>query len=334
MNILGLETSCDETAVALLQVQGDNFVLPINLVSSQINLHQKYGGVVPEVAARAHVETIFPLLQESGLAADGSGVDVIAVTGGPGLLPALRIGLETAKALAFAWHKPLVAVNHLEGHIYSPWLSAIKPSFPALALIVSGGHTEIVLVKDHLNYQIVGATRDDAAGEAFDKVAKLLGLGYPGGPAIAQQAQLGDPASIPFPRPMSDSGDFDFSFSGLKTAVAVYLKQHPEAPVADVAASFQQAAVDILVQKTLAAVKKFQPQALILGGGVSANLHLRKTLGESLTARHPAITYHVPNLEFTGDNAAMIAAAGYFHAQAKRFVNPVTLIASPNLRLK
>lgn len=333
MNILGIETSCDETALALLSVQDGNFSLSKNLVSSQIDLHAKYGGVVPEVAARAHTETIFPLLQEAGLNPDGSEVDVIAVTCGPGLLPALRIGLELGKTLAFVWHKPLVAVNHLEGHLYSPWLSSGHPQFPALALIVSGGHTELVLFKDHLAYEVIGATRDDAAGEAFDKVAKLLGLGYPGGPAISQQAAQGDPAAIDFPRPMLESGDFDFSFSGLKTAAAVYLKENPGAPVADVAASFQQAVVETLVQKTLSAVKKHQPKSVILGGGVSANPLLRETLQQSLKETYPDVTYHAPDLEFTGDNAAMIAAAGYFHAQDRRFVDPVKLIARPNLPL-
>lgn len=327
MNILGIETSCDETAIALLQAKDDNFVLVKNLVSSQIDLHAKYGGVVPEVAARAHTESIFPLLSEANIRPDGFDVDVIAVTAGPGLLPALRIGLELGKTLALVWGKPLVAVNHLEGHLYSPWLSESKPALPSLALIVSGGHTEIVLMKDHLAYEVIGATRDDAAGEAYDKVAKLLGLGYPGGPILSKIARDGDPAAIDFPRPMLESKDFDFSFSGLKTAVAVYLKEHPDAPVADVAASFQQAVIDTLVAKTMAAVKKHQPKSLILGGGVSANPLLRVSLDKVLQELNPDITFHAPDMEFTGDNAAMIAAAGYFKAKAGRFADPATLTA-------
>ena len=340
MRILGIESSCDETAIAIVSGNGDDLVIEKSLIASQAALHAKYGGVVPEVAAREHIDAIFPLLLESGIPRDGSGIDAIAVTSGPGLVPALRVGVELAKTLAWAWKKPLVGVNHLEGHLYSTF----KPiEFPALALLVSGGHTEIVLMKDHGAYERVGATRDDAAGEAFDKVAKLLGLGYPGGPAVSRAAESGDPTAIAFPRPMMESGDFDFSFSGLKTAVAVYLRSLAPSPllpqggvgggprVADVCASFQAAVVDVLVAKTMRAAEKFQPKCLILAGGVSAN----KALRASLEAQAKACGYPIlfPDLALTGDNAAMIAAAGYFHALRGDFCDPLTLVADPNMEL-
>ncbi|MFC1788141.1 tRNA (adenosine(37)-N6)-threonylcarbamoyltransferase complex transferase subunit TsaD, partial [Patescibacteria group bacterium] len=286
----------------------------------------------PEVAARKHAQIIMPLLLEVGIDPQGSGIDVVAVTAGPGLVPALRIGVELGKALAYMWHKPLVAVNHLEGHLYSNWLEQNKPAFPCLALLVSGGHTELILMKDHGQYELIGMTRDDAAGEAFDKVAKLLGLGYPGGPEISKQAEQGNPEAIAFPRPMLESGDYDFSFSGLKTAVAVYLKANPKHDIADVCASFQAAVIETLVIKTMKAVDKYQPQSVILSGGVSANKKLRDDLGTAVLSRS-GITYHAPDLFLTGDNATMIAVAGYYRALAKDFVDPLVLSADPNLRL-
>jgi N6-L-threonylcarbamoyladenine synthase len=333
MRILGLETSCDETAVALVVGHAGRLVIEKSLVSSQVKLHAQYGGVVPEVAARQHVEAIMPMLLAAGVPRDGAGVDAIAVTAGPGLLPSLRIGVELAKALAFAWGKPLVPVNHLSGHIYSVWFNDLLPAFPALALLVSGGHTELILMRGHGQYEVVGATRDDAAGEAFDKVGKLLGLGYPGGPAVSATAQAGDPNAVILPRPMLKSDDLDFSFSGLKTAVAVYLKEHLAVKVADVAAGFQDAVVDTLVAKTMTAVKKYSPASLILCGGVSANAQLRVTLGDQLRATAPLATYHVPELSLTGDNAAMVAAAGYFSAREGKFVEPTTLVPSASLSL-
>jgi len=339
MRILGIESSCDETAIAIVSGNpaagggaGGDLVIETSLIASQAALHAKYGGVVPEVAAREHIDAIFPLLLEAGIPRDGSGIDAIAVTSGPGLVPALRVGVELAKTLAWAWGKPLVGVNHLEGHLYSTF-KAIE--FPALALLVSGGHTEIVLLKDHGVYERVGATRDDAAGEAFDKVAKLLGLGYPGGPAVSKAAESGNPAAIAFPRPMMESGDFDFSFSGLKTAVAVYLRPfdplvlRPSVP--DVCASFQAAVVDVLVAKTMRAAEKFHPKCLILAGGVSANRALRA----SLEAQAKACGYPIlfPDLALTGDNAAMIAAAGYYHAMRGDYRDPLTLVADPNMEL-
>src|SRR3989339_2083912 len=316
MRILGIESSCDETAVALVRGEGDRVLIEKNLVASQAALHAKYGGVVPEVAAREHVDVILPLLLEFVVAHAGSGGDVGAVAAGPGLVPALRIGVGLAKTLAWAWQKPLVAVNHLEGHLYSSFRPLI---FPALALLVSGGHTELVFMRGHGEYARIGGTRDDAAGEAFDKGAKLLGLGYPGGPAVSKMAQQGNLSAVDFPRPMLESGDFDFSFSGLKTAVAVRRAAHPGDLVEDVCASFQAAAIDTLVAKTLRAVDAYQPKSVILAGGVAANYSLRETLAGQLATRDPQPEFFVPELAFTGDNAAMIAAAGYYRARRKDF---------------
>ena len=356
MKILGIETSCDETSMAIVEERGGRFFVEKNLIASQIALHETYGGVVPEVAARAHVETMMPLLIEAGVSSDGAGIDAIAVTAGPGLVPALRIGVELGKTLAWSWGKPLLAVNHLEGHICSVWLNETQPTFPALALLVSGGHTELIFMRDHGVYGRLGATRDDAAGEAFDKVAKLLGLGYPGGPIISKMAEMGDPKAIAFPRPMLESGDFDFSFSGLKTAVSVYLKQRsllqrhcedersedeaiflnredcfarPECRARnDICASFQEAVVETLVTKTKQAAQKHHPASIILSGGVAANMRLREALQAAF-----AIPVHIPQMKFTTDNAAMIAVAGFFKAERKEFADPLALVADPNLQL-
>ncbi len=365
MRILGIESSCDETAMAIVSENNGVIVLEKSLVASQIDLHRIYGGVVPEVAAREHVSAIFPMLRELGVSRDGHEIDAISVTAGPGLVAALRIGVELAKTLAWLWNKPLVAANHLEGHVYSVWTSAssrrqegspsvgeilrsaqddasIVPQFPALCLLVSGGHTELFLMRDHAQYELIGMTRDDAAGEAFDKVAKLLGLEYPGGPAIAKIAPEGNPNAIAFPRPMLESGDSDFSFSGLKTAVRVYIEKTSPRPspsqgegvsVADIAASFQQAVVDILTIKTLAAVHRFAPKSVILSGGVSANRALRDSLSSELAKQFPDVTFHAPDLSLSGDNAAMIAVAGLFRAKQTDFVDPLTLEANPNMRL-
>lgn len=333
MTILAIETSCDETAIAIVSEKDGVFEIHNQILASQAKIHAQYGGVVPEVAAREHAHLIFPLLKELGVTHDGEGIDAIAVTAGPGLVPALRIGVEMGKALAYLWKKPLVPVNHLEGHFYSVWLEQEQvPEFPALCLLVSGGHTELILAKEHGEYELLGMTRDDAVGEAFDKVAKLLNLGYPGGPAIAKKATEGNPEAINFPRPMRDSGDFDFSYAGLKTAVRVHLDQHEES-VEDVAASFQQAAIEILVEKTLKAVKQVDPKSVIVAGGVSASSLLREMLGNQLEQKYPDISFHVPHLTYTGDNATMIAAAGIMNAKKKQFVDPLSLKANPNMRL-
>jgi len=344
MRVLGIETSCDETALAIVK-KNDNgeFEIEKHLLASQVLVHAEFGGVVPEVAAREHIATIFPMLDELGIEKDGQGIDAIAVTAGPGLVPALRIGVELGKVLSWVWKKPLVAVNHLEGHIYSVWIHKTSntqnqiPVFPALCLLVSGGHTELILMKDHGEYELIGMTRDDAAGEAFDKVAKLLGLGYPGGPAISKSAEKGNPKAISFPRPMIDTEDLDFSFSGLKTAVKNEMAQMSQkaqmAKREDIAASFQAAVVETLVTKTMRAVEKYKPKSVILSGGVSANQSLRSSLKQVLNKQYSEISFHAPELFLTGDNAIMIAIAGAHHAMKNEFVDPLTLVADPNMRL-
>lgn len=360
MKILGIETSCDDTAAALIEAKRGRFTVIRELRSSQIDLHKKYGGVVPEVAARAHAELIMPLIRDviarssksdeaiqTGLlrrARNDSKPDVIAVTAGPGLITALMVGVQTATSLAYAWDVPLVAVNHIEGHIYGNWLEPKqKITFPALALIVSGGHTELILMRDHGKYKLIGKTRDDAAGEAFDKVGKLLGFDYPGGPKISQAAEDGDPNAIPFPRPMINSGDYDFSFAGLKTAALYWLRDHPviarrpsgrrSNPVADFSASFEQAIVDVLVAKTIRAAKEYRPRSVLLGGGVAANRHLRAALAEAVSTNYPEASLTVPPLFATVDNAPMIAVAGYFHAKRKDFTPWKKITANPNWRI-
>lgn len=323
--ILGIETSCDETAAAIVK---DGHTMLSNVVASQIDLHAPYGGVFPEVASRAHIEVIAAVvhqaLEEGNVTYDD--IDAIAVTRGPGLAGSLLVGVNFAKGLAFGWNKPLVGVNHLEGHIYSLWLTeaAEKLRFPVITLIVSGGHSELVLVTGHGRYQHLGGTQDDAAGEAFDKVARLIGLGYPGGPAIQKAATGGSDRAFNFPRARTDA-PYDFSFSGLKTAVLRQVTVQPpagqprkrgeerDAPlkpglrVNDVAASFQQAVVDALVKKTVQAAREYEATAILIAGGVSANSALRESMREKAD-----IPVHYPPLHLCTDNAAMIAAAGYF----------------------
>src|SRR3989344_2994138 len=347
MKILGIETSCDETAVAIVEGRGENVRVIRDAVASQIKIHAKYGGVVPEVAARAHVEKIDALLRglrtaDYGLRRDGKGIDAIAVTAGPGLITSLRVGVDVARTLAWAWDKPLVGVNHLEGHIYANFIGDENGKkrggkgkekgirFPAVVLIVSGGHTELVLMTRHGKYRLLGATRDDAAGEAFDKVAKILGLGYPGGPAVSKAAGRGNPDAIAFPRPMINSPDFDFSFAGLKTSVLYRVRDSkfhiPNSKfIADVCASFEKAAVEVLVEKTIRAAAKHKAKTVLLAGGVAANSRLRKDLGRAISARLPTTHYSLPTLEYTTDNAAMIAAAGYFRARKRQFADPLKL---------
>ncbi|MEK7105099.1 MAG: tRNA (adenosine(37)-N6)-threonylcarbamoyltransferase complex transferase subunit TsaD [Patescibacteria group bacterium] len=336
MRIFGIETSCDETAMAIVEGKGDRVKVKANIVASQMKLHEKYGGVVPEVAARQHVETIIPMLSEI-VPPNGKGIDAIAVTYGPGLVPALRVGVELGRTLSLLWQKPLIGVNHLEGHIYSNWLKPrYKPMvFPALVLIVSGKHTEIVLMKGYGKYQLLGETRDDAAGEAFDKVARILGLPYPGGPAVSRLAKEGNGSRFDLPRPMIDSKDFDFSFSGLKTAVLYTWREAGEkkALKADMAASFQEAAVGVLVGKMTKAIALTKPKTVMIAGGVAANEHLRSRLGKAIKKQFPKVKFIVPEMKYTGDNAAMIAAAGYFRALKKDFVDPRDLEANPNLGL-
>ncbi|MBI4494301.1 MAG: tRNA (adenosine(37)-N6)-threonylcarbamoyltransferase complex transferase subunit TsaD [Chloroflexi bacterium] len=314
--ILGIETSCDETAAAVVR---DGRFIESNRVAAQIELHRRYGGVVPEVASRAHLATMLPVLQEALEQAQvgWSGLDAVAVTYGPGLAGALLVGLNVAKALAYARGLPLIGVNHLEGHVYANWLVADgavadgTPPFPFVCLIVSGGHSDLVLVEQHLRYRRLGRTRDDAAGEAFDKAARILGLGYPGGPAIQQAAEQGDRRRFPLPRAWL-AGSSDFSFSGLKTALLRLVASLGQPlPVADLAASFQDAVVDVLVSKTVQAARDTSARAITLGGGVAANLPLRQHMAE----RSPVPVY-CPPVPLCTDNGAMIAAAGFVRYQA------------------
>jgi N6-L-threonylcarbamoyladenine synthase len=348
MIILAIETSCDETAAAIVRVKGKKAEVLSDVVSSQIKMHSAFGGVVPQLAARAHLRNMVPVLDKAFKKAGISKkkIDYVAVTAGPGLIPALMIGVNAAKALAFTLNKPLVAVNHLEGHIYANWLlkekgnsyALRKMQFPVLCLIVSGGHTQLVLMKEDLKFQIVGETVDDAVGEAFDKVAKILGIGYPGGPLIEKLALSGDKNKIQFPRPMIGSGDLNFSFSGLKTAV-LYETQNKDKTdkkyQEDVAASFQTAVLDVLTAKTLKAAKKYGVKNVFMGGGVSANKALRKALSDRFKKELPDIDVSFPPFKFTTDNALMIAIAGYYHIlQNKNVRDYKNVKADMNLRLK
>jgi len=310
MIVLGIETSCDETAAAVL---ADGRRILSDVVASQDALHAPWGGVVPELASRRHLEIIGPVV-ERALAEAGvklGDLDGLAVTQGPGLVGSLLVGCAVAKALAWAHRKPLVGVNHLEGHIYAAFLVEPAPTHPFVALVVSGGHTALYHARAPLHYALLGQTRDDAAGEAFDKVAKLLGLGFPGGPAIQRVAEQGDPRAIAFPLAQMTDGARDFSFSGIKTSVSLYVKRHgPLSPaaVADVAASFQAAVVKMLVRKTVRAALHVGVKRVVLTGGVAANGPLRQALGRE--AEDHGITLHIPPPRLCTDNAAMITAAG------------------------
>jgi len=326
--VLGIETSCDETAAAV--VANGSAVLS-SVVSSQVDLHARFGGVVPELASRAHVQLLTPVvaevLVESGL--EGDGIDAVAATVGPGLVGALLVGISAAKALALVWGVPFIGVNHMEGHLYAAFLEQPDLELPTVVLLVSGGHTMIVLMEGHGRYRLLGATVDDAVGEAYDKVARFLGLGYPGGPAIDRLAREGDPEAIRFPRPMLAEG-YDFSFSGLKTAVVNHGRNNPDLNVADVAASFQAAAVDVLVAKARRAAADTGATSICIGGGVAANSLLRKRIVEA--CEQDGIAAFVPSRELCTDNAAMIAAAAWWRYQADG-ATPMDAGAVPNLRL-
>ncbi|HEU0050954.1 MAG TPA: tRNA (adenosine(37)-N6)-threonylcarbamoyltransferase complex transferase subunit TsaD [Patescibacteria group bacterium] len=339
LRVLGIETSCDETAVALVAFHDQQIEVIHHFVSSQIPIHQKYGGVVPEVAARSHVPETVSLITKA-LGETGMGAfDAIAVTSGPGLPTALRVGIEAARTIAYASKKSIIGINHLEGHIASAWLNEENRAhwkFPLLALIVSGGHTELVLMQNFGVYELIGQTRDDAAGEAFDKSAKLLGLPYPGGPEIAKRATKGNPNAFSLPRPMLDDPTFDFSFSGLKTAVrlAWQERQNPsETELNDFCASLEQAIVDILVQKTLRAAHAYHVHGILLVGGVSANEHLRRELGEQIRQELPETYFFPSDKAYITDNAAMIAAAGYWHLKKNEQTDWKTLDAKPDWNL-
>jgi N6-L-threonylcarbamoyladenine synthase len=319
VRILGLESSCDETAAAIVE-QGR--IILSNVVASQVDLHAKFGGIFPEVASRQHILSIHPIVEQALLQAHLtlSDLDAIAITRGPGLPGSLVVGMNVAKGLSLGTGLPLVGINHLEAHVYSAWLHQVdepprpEPQFPLVALIVSGGHTELVVMTGHLTYRRLGATLDDAAGEAFDKVARLLALAYPGGPAIQEAAKDGNPRAFQFPRAWLEGG-WDFSFSGLKTAVLREVRQMEASglplPVGDLAASFQRAVVDVLVGKTLAAAREFEAVHVLVAGGVSANLPLREAFQEQ-----SPLPVHIPPLFLSTDNAAMIAGAGYYRLAA------------------
>jgi len=406
MKILGIETSCDETAASIVNCENGKIEILSNIISSQVKLHAKWGGVVPNLAAREHLKNIIPVLKLSLKRAGikPADLDLIAVTNGPGLIPALLIGTNVAKTLSYVWEKPLIGIHHIEGHIYanmirvnsnnqipiSNKISKLKNSkliqnskfkiqnfdmnFPALCLVVSGGHTQLVLMKDHLKYEIIGQTLDDAVGEAFDKVARILNIGYPGGPAIAKWAKSYNlktkTYNLNLPRPMLNKKNFDFSFSGLKTAVLYETKKHPARNamltsnasrsnaswhsvaggpellkdkdyIIELCHEFQQATIDVLVAKTLKAAEKYVPKTILLAGGVSANQELRKQLGEKIKTDMPDTRYQIPDTIFTGDNAAMIAAAACFRwnkmtkAQKKKsFQNWKDLDTDANLKMK
>jgi len=379
MKILGIESSCDDTSVALVDITDEKIEIVAEKTASQIEVHKKYGGVVPEIAGRKHAEKILPVVEEvmkEGIRSPKSEVrkpDVIAVTSGPGLITGLIVGVETAKTLSYLWDIPIVSVNHIEGHIHSILIGfqhsgfsiqnkkksevrspKSKINYPALCLIVSGGHTELILSKKQGQYERIGGTVDDAVGECFDKVAKLLGFDYPGGPKISQFAQEGNPRAIEFPRPMLNSSGFNMSFAGLKTAALYWLRDNELLPIHtmdnvllsgisgvqkeqpsinDFCASFEQAIIDVLVTKTLKAADKCKPKTIILGGGVSANKKLRDTLENEIKKQSPLSTFYFPLPAYCMDNAAMIAVGAYHHAKKKKFTSWNALQANPNWKL-
>ncbi len=360
MIILAIETSCDETACAIIEAKKDKIDILSNSISSQIKLHAIWGGVVPNLAAREHLKNILPViknsLKEAGLSFKK--IDLLAVTEGPGLIPALLIGVNATKTLSYVWQKPLLGIHHIEGHIYANFVSPkSRIKFPALCLVVSGGHTQLVYMKNHLDYKIIGQTLDDAVGEAFDKIARILNIGYPGGPLVAKWAtkfkESTSKFEIKFPRPMLNKNNFDFSFSGLKTAVLYETKKNPallkdKAYISTVCHEFQQASIDVLVKKTLHAAEKYpptgqagKPKTIMLAGGVSANKELRQQLGDAIEKSLPNTIYRIPEIGLTGDNAAMVAAAAYFRwkkmpEKARKLTknNWKKITADANLKMK
>jgi len=385
MVILAIETSCDETAVALVKYQKSRFKILSDIVSSQVKIHAKWGGIVPNLAKREHQKNLVPVLTSSLKGAnllkrgDEKGanllkkeelkdlekilereetlfkklknflinyrkpkIDSIAVTTGPGLEPALWVGVNFARALSYFWNLPVIPVNHIEAHIFANFISRPfrikdKTIFPLLCLSVAGGHTQLILVKDYGKYRLLGETRDDTAGECFDKVARMLGLGYPGGPIISKFAEKGNPKAFKFPRPMIYTKDFDFSFSGLKTAVLYFLKGYNKNAIKrykkDICASFQQAVIDVLIAKTLKAAKKFKVKTIALSGGVTANKELRKQLEKRISKEIPEAKYYIPDIKLCTDNAAMVGATAYFRSLKKETKNWQDIKANANLKI-
>lgn len=354
MKILGIESSCDDTSVALLDCSEKGCFVISEKTASQIDIHKQYGGVVPEVAGRQHAENIFPVI-ESVMEGQVK-PDAIAVTSGPGLITGLLVGVEAAKTLSYLWDIPLVSVNHIAGHALSALVgSKEKIEYPAIALIVSGGHTELLLLKSPTEFELIGKTRDDAAGEAFDKVGKLLGFEYPGGPKISKLAKLGNTNAIDFPRAMMEKGNFDFSFSGLKTAALYWLRDNKltaskvnpmakfaagifgfrkqEITLEDFCASFEWAIVEVLVEKTMRAAEKYKPETILLGGGVSANPKLREALEEATKKLDKFINFQLPTANYSMDNAAMIAVAGYYKIKKENFIDWKDIKADPNWKV-
>ena len=358
MIILGIESSCDETATSVIEGVGDKVKVLSNIVSSQIEIHKKYGGVVPEIAAREHVLNILPVINEALEKAGikipptpfvkGGFIDGIAVATGPGLVTSLLVGVESAKTLAYAWQIPSIAVNHIEGHIYANFIDREKIQFPALVLTVSGGHTNLVLMKSHGKLQIIGETVDDAAGEAFDKAAQLMKLGYPGGPVVSAWAEKYTNqknltpltplarGAVKLPRPMMNKPGFNFSFSGLKTALLYELQKDKnwKKRISEYCHEFQQAVVDVLIYKTIKAAEQYKVKTVMLSGGVSANKALRLQLEQAVKDKLNYVSFLMPELKYTTDNAAMIATAGYFKAQRKKFTPWQKLKVDSNLELK
>lgn len=329
MLILAIESSCDDTAAAVVE---DDRIIRSNIISSQFDVHARFGGIVPELASRRHIESIWPVVQqaldEAGVGLDR--IDCIAATQGPGLIGSLLVGFTFAKGLALAQDIPCVGVDHMAGHLLAAFLDNPAPAFPYVALVVSGGNTSLYKVEDQLSFHCLGRTRDDAAGEAFDKVAKLIGLGYPGGPIVSKQAEQGNKDSIAFPRAWLDKDSLDFSFSGLKTAVANYVnkyrQQEKELPIPDICASFQEAVVDVLVTKTINAALRNKTSNIVLGGGVASNMRLRERMQERCDEEN--LQLFVPPPVLCTDNAAMIGLAGYYNYQQGHRTAPDTDVYS------
>lgn len=341
MLILGIESSCDETGVAIIKGEENSKKVSLlsNVVASSLSLHSTTGGIIPENAAREQIKFIIPAIQEALKDANAkpNDVDTIAVTYGPGLIGSLLIGVETAKSLSYVWDKPLIPTNHLYGHIYANFIESKNDSvesditFPAVGLIVSGGHTDLIFMKGHQKIEWLGGTRDDAAGEAMDKVGRLLGLPYPGGPHIEKAALKGDSKRFNFPKPLIGSDDFDFSFSGLKTAVlreTQKIEKLDEQTTADICAAFQKTVIDILVRKTMKAAEKYDAKSILLGGGVAANQALRDAIQTSIEDSNQQISFFVPPRNLCTDNGAMIAAAAFFNNKEVDFKK---VDANPNL---
>ncbi len=320
MIILGLETSCDETSAAILEKDNGKIKLISNIIASSLPLHAKTGGIIPENAAREQIKYIIPVIEKSIEGITIEKIDAIAVTVGPGLMGSLLVGVETAKTLSMVWNKPIIPTNHLIGHIYANWIENEKIKLPAIGLIVSGGHTDLILIKNHGNIKWLGGTRDDAAGEAFDKIGRLLGLPYPGGHIIEKLSINGNVKHFPMPSPMIYSKDFDFSFSGLKAAALreiQTIKQLNNGSISDICASVQEAIIDVLISKTLKAAKKYKVKSILLGGGVAANQKLRDEL--KVKASESNVELFVPPKSLCTDNGAMIAAAAFFNGRPIAF---------------